>query len=100
MIWVKKEKFYELKKVIWEKKEKFYELKNSDNKNSVPVATKNKGETQEKYPDGTAIIIGDSILNGIVQGRLSRKGRLVKVHNFWGATVDDMKHHVKPLLYK
>ena len=82
----------QLEEVIWAKKEKFYELKNSDNKNSLPVATKNKGETQEKYPDGTAIIIGDSILNGVVQGRLSRKGRVVKVHNFWGATVDDMKH--------
>ena len=90
----------QLEEVIWAKKEKFYELKNSDNKNSLPVATKNKGETQEKYPDGTAIIIGDSILNGIIQGRLSRKGRVVKVHNFWGATVDDMKHHVKHYFIK
>ena len=68
--------------MIREKKEKFYELKNSDNKNSEPVATNKKGEAQGKYPDGTAIIIGDSILNGIIQGRLSRKGRVVKVHNF------------------
>ena len=88
------------KEVIRDKKEKFYELKNSDNKNSEPIATNSKGETQGKYPDGTAIIIGNSILNSIIQKRLSRKGRVVKVHNFRGATVDDMKHHVIPLLRK
>ena len=64
------------------KKEKFYELKNSENKNSEAVATNNKGETQGKYPDGRAIIIGDSILNGVIQGRLSRKVCVVKVLNF------------------
>ena len=90
----------QLEEVIREKKEKFYELKNSNNKNSEPVATNNKEETQGKYPDGTAIIIGDSILNGIIQERLSRKEHVVKVHNFRGATVDDMKHHVIPLLCK
>ena len=30
----------------------------------------------------------------------SRKGRVVKVHNFRGATFDNMKHHVIPLLRK
>ena len=72
----------QLEEVITEKKEKFYELKNSENKNSEAVATNNKGETQGKYPDGRAIIIGDSILNGVIQGRLSRKVCVVKVLNF------------------
>ena len=31
---------------------------------------------------------------------MSRNGRVVKVHNFRGATVDDMKHHVILLLRK
>ena len=31
---------------------------------------------------------------------MSRKGRVVKVERFRGATVDDMKHHVIPLLRK
>ena len=31
---------------------------------------------------------------------MSRKGRIVKVYNFRGATVDDIKHHVIPLLRK
>ena len=35
----------QLEEVIREKKEKFYEFKNSDDKNSEPIATNNKGET-------------------------------------------------------
>ena len=31
---------------------------------------------------------------------MSRKRLAVKVHNFGGATIDDMKHHVIPLLRK
>ena len=49
----------QLEEVIKEKKEKFYEFNNSDS-NSEPIATSNNGETQEKYPDGTVVIIGDS----------------------------------------
>ena len=30
---------------------------------------------------------------------MSRKGRVVEVHNFRGAMVDDMKHHITPLLH-
>ena len=36
----------------------------------------------------------------IKQERLSTKGRAAKVHNFRDATVDDMTHHVIPLLRK
>ena len=88
----------QLEEMIREKKEKFYEFKNGGNKNSD--STNNNGETQGKYPDGTAVIIGDSILNGITQERLCRKRHAAKVHNFRRATVDDMKHHVMPLLRK
>ena len=55
---------------------------------------------QGKYPDDTAVIKGDIALNGIMQERLSRKGRVVKVRNFRGATVVDMKHHAVLLLHK
>ena len=65
-----------------EKKEKFYEFKNSDIKNYEPIAANNKGATQGKYSDRTAAIVGHSILNGIIQERLTRKGHLAKVHNF------------------
>ena len=86
----------QLEEVIREKKEKFYEFKNSDNKKRELIATNNNGEMQGKHPDGTAFIIGDFTLNGIIQEILSRKGRVVKVHNFRGARVDD----VIPLLHK
>ena len=46
-------------------------------------------------PDSTVVIIGDSTLNGIMQERLSRKRRAVRVHNFCCTAVDDMKHHIR-----
>ena len=86
--------------MIGEKKEKFYEFKYSDNKNSDPKGANNNGKTKEKYPNDTAFIMGDSILNSFIQERFSRKGRAVKMHNTRDATVDDMKHHFIPLLRK
>ena len=80
-----------LKEVIKEKKENLYDFKNSDNKNSETIATNNNGGMQMKYTDGTAVIIGNSILNGIIQERLSWKVCIVKAHNFRGATIDDIK---------
>ena len=59
----------QLEEVVRGKKEKFFELKNYNNKNSEPIATNSKEETQGKYPDGTGNITGDSILNGIIQER-------------------------------
>ena len=55
---------------------------------------------QGRYPDGAAVIIGDSILDGIIHEQSHRKGRVIKVYNFRGAMVDDMQHHVIPLLHK
>ena len=53
-----------------------------------------------KYPDDTSVIIEDFLLNDIIHEWLSRKGRVVKVHSFRGATVVDMKDHTIPLLRK
>ena len=84
----------QLEEVIKEKKEKFYEFENSHNKNSETLATVSNPEMQGKHPDDTEVIIGDFILNGIIQRRLSRKGLVAEVHNFHGATVEDVKHLV------
>ena len=53
----------QLDEVIKKKKEKYHELKNSVSANIDPRATNNNkfGEVQEKYPDGTTVIIGGSI---------------------------------------
>ena len=54
----------QLEEVIRKEKEKVYEFKNSDNKTTDPIPTNNDAVTQGKYPDSTAVIKGDSILNG------------------------------------
>ena len=84
----------QLEEAIKKKKEKFFEFENSDNKNSEPLATAINPEKQGKHPDDPDVIIGDFILNGIIQRRLSRKGLVAEVHNFHGATVEDVKHLV------
>ena len=56
-------------------------------------------ETKYTWPAGTCVIVGDSIITGIDEKRLS-KNRLVKVHDFRGATLADINHHIIPILKK
>ena len=44
--------------------------------------------------------MGDSILNNIVQEKLCGQGRLVKVKLFPGSTVEDLSHHINPIIRK
>ena len=44
--------------------------------------------------------MGDSILNSIVEETLCGQGRVVKVKRFPGSTVDDLSHHVIPIIRK
>ena len=41
-----------------------------------------------------------SLLNGIVKGKLCGQGCIVKVKRFLGSTVDDLSHHVIPIIPK
>ena len=43
--------------------------------------------------------MGDSILNGVIERNLSND-QSVKVTKFPGATVDDLRHHVLPIIRK
>ena len=43
--------------------------------------------------------MGDSILNGVIERNLSND-RSVKVRKFPGATVDDLRHHALPIIWK
>ena len=54
---------------------------------------------QSLYPSETTVIVGDSIINGIIEGRID-KDRPVKVCNFLGATVADMEHNLIPIIRK
>ena len=56
-------------------------------------------EIKHMWPAGTCAIVEDSIITGIDEKRLS-KNRLVKVHDFRGATLADINHQFIPILKK
>lgn len=43
---------------------------------------------------GTCFIVVDSILTGTNENRLTRNNRVVKVRDFTGAAIDDLKYHI------
>ena len=51
-----------------------------------------KQKHQGLYPSRTTVIVGDSIINGVIEENINKKDRPVKVRNFPGATVPDMEH--------
>ena len=57
-------------------------------------------EDKSKWRKNTALLVGDSIISGIDQQRLSVKGRIVKVRSFPEATINDIFDYIKPLLKK
>ena len=44
---------------------------------------------QDLYPSGTTVTVEELIINGVIEERINRKDRLVKVRNFPGAIVTD-----------
>ena len=56
-------------------------------------------ETKHTWSAGTSVIVGDSIITGIDEKRLS-KNRLVKVHHVRSATLSDINHYIIPILKK
>ena len=59
-----------------------------------------KQKHQGLYPSGTTVIIGNSIINGVIEKRINKKNRPVKGRNFPGATVTDMEHYLIPIIQK
>ena len=53
-----------------------------------------------KWSKNTTLIVGDSMISGIDETMISRKGRVVKVRPFSGATIEDMYDYLKPMLRK
>ena len=39
---------------------------------------------QGLYPNGATVIVGDSIINGVIEERINKKDRPIKVRNFPG----------------
>ena len=54
---------------------------------------------QHTWKKGTTLIMGDSILSGLREYKMSRR-KTIKVRTFPGATINDMKFFVVPLLKK
>ena len=79
------------------KKEEYYKYKQSV---CNDAGEKDKSVKNDQWPIGTTVIVGDSILNGIVEEKLCGQGRLVKVKRFPGSTVDDLSHHIIPIIRK
>ena len=59
-----------------------------------------KQKHQGLYPNETIVIVGDSIISAIIEERINKKDRPVKVRNFLVATVADMKHYLIPVIQK
>ena len=78
-------------------KEEYYKYKQSVCSNA---GEKDKSVKKDKWPNETTFIVGDSILNGIVEERLFGQGRLVKVKRVSGSTVADLSHHIIPIIQK
>ena len=59
----------------------------------------NESSEVHKWPRGTTLIAGDSILNNVQENRMGRS-RCVKVRAFPGAKIEDMYDYLTPLLKK
>ena len=59
----------------------------------------NKNGMKHSWIKGTCVLIGDSMLAGIDERKMSTK-RLIKVRTFPGPTCSDMDHHLVPILEK
>ena len=49
------------------------------------------------WPSGTCVVVGDSVINGIDEKRVSKKHGNVKVFHFSGATTEDISQYIIPI---
>ena len=83
-----------------QKKEEFYQFKSKQPIDNNMNKSSSKLKHQGLYPSGTTVIVGDSIINGVIEERINKKDRPIKVRNFPGATVVDMEHYLIPIIQK
>ena len=76
------------------KGKKYYRSKNLQSNIAKENITAEKGQ----WPKNTRLIVGNSIINGVLEEGLCEGGQNVKVINFPGPTVGDLNHHIIPLL--
>ena len=88
----------QLKNIKRQKQEEFHQFKSKqpiyNNMNEPLLKLKHQG----LYPSGTTAIVRDSIINSVIEERINKKDRPVKVHSFPRATVADMQHYLIPII--
>ena len=95
----------QLKKIRQDKHEEYKEFmestksKSAEDKNDVNCSEDPSPENHF-WPPGTCVIVGDSIITGIEENRFQNIGHKVKIFDYRGATIDDLHHHIIPLLKK
>ena len=90
----------QLKNAKLQKQEESYQFKSKQLIDNYMNKSLSKQKHQGLYPSGTTVIVGDSIIYGVINERINKKDRPVKVHNFPGATVADMEHYLIPIIQK
>jgi len=89
----------QLEQVKKKKKEEFYYQKNC-NLDSSSAVNRNNESIENHNKKNNIIIAGDSIINGILEEKMSREDSTVKVHKFPGANVDSMRKNLIPIITK
>ena len=70
----------------------------NDTHNKITNSDINDRDNQCCWPSGTCAIVGDSMINGIDEKRLSQKFGNVKVFHFSGAGIEDLNHYIVPII--
>ena len=74
---------------------------NQERKDYNEIEDRQNNVTDEDlWPSRTCAIVGDSMLNGIDDKRLSKKYGNVKVFPFSGARIEDINHYITPIIKK
>ena len=74
-------------------------VSNTESKHDLESSPRTNKRPDGTWPEGTLLFVGDSIIGGIDEKRLSGK-QLVKVRSFGGSTIQDMVFYITPLLQK
>ena len=71
--------------------------RNKSNK-CINSAQINSKATNVKWPKGTVVIVGDSVMSGIREELFKTDKHNVKAKFFRGGTIEDMEDNIKPVL--
>ena len=80
-----------------EKNDRDNEQPNDTHDSNEVKSEQEERDNQFCWPSGTCAMVGDSMVNGIDERRLSPKYGNVKVFHFSGAKIEDLNHYIVPI---